>query len=140
MESIPYLKTQFHRMNAEQRSFVDRVSSLPEGYAPTKAEEERIVQIYLWLHIDDGSIAHRRFGGGAPKPEKKGKASKKQLKQKKAAAKAPRWIRDIATTKFDPHGERQHKDQKLGTFGAASEVRRIDPAEYLKMKAGGSTS
>lgn len=51
-------------------------------------------------------------------------------KQKRAAAKAPRWVRDIAAANFDPHGNRRHRDSKLGTFGAASEVRRVDPAEY----------
>ena len=79
------------------------------------------------------------------KPEK-GK-SKKQLKlEKKIAArqekqmkrdahKAVGWVRTVAAKKFDPAGERAYRDYKLGTFGAASEVKRIDPAVYLAEKA-----
>ena len=48
-------------------------------------------------------------------------------KQRRAAAKAPRWVRDIAAAHFDPSGNRRHREAKLGTFGAASEVRHIDP-------------
>ena len=58
-------------------------------------------------------------------------------KQKRAAAKAPRWVRDIAAAPFDPHGDRRHRDSKLGTFGAASEVRTIDPAEYAHCSTTG---
>jgi len=61
MESIPYLKTQLDRMNHDQRSLVERVLSLPDGSQPTKMEEERLTQLYLWLHMDTGSVAHRRF-------------------------------------------------------------------------------
>ncbi|ASP55469.1 hypothetical protein [Sinorhizobium meliloti] len=51
------------------------------------------------------------------------------------AAKAPKWIRKAALRKFDPAGVRAYRDHKLGTFGAASEVRRIEPAVYLAEKA-----
>lgn len=61
---------------------------------------------------------------------------KVSLKQKRAASKAPRWLREIAAAKFDPHGERRHRDAKLGTFGAASEVRHIDPSEYRSADTG----
>lgn len=37
--------------------------------------------------------------------------------------------------KFDPVAKRGYRDHKLGTFGAASEVRKIDPAQYLAAKA-----
>lgn len=60
------------------------------------------------------------------KPAKK--LTKKQRRLVKAAAKAPRWLRDIAAAKFDPHGKRKYRDSRLGTFGAASAVRKIDPA------------
>ncbi|MGR9188819.1 hypothetical protein [Rhizobium leguminosarum] len=72
----------------------------------------------------------------------KGK-SKKQLKlaarqekqMKRDAHKAVGWVRNIASVKFDPEGVRKFRDQRLGTFGAASEVKRIDPALYLAEKA-----
>ena len=78
------------------------------------------------------------------KPEPKhGKGRKKSRKQvakedramRKNAAKAPSWIRGMAMGKFDPAGKRAFRDQKLGTFGAASPVKRIDPATYLAEKA-----
>jgi hypothetical protein len=56
---------------------------------------------------------------------------------RKNAAKAPGWVRSVAAVKFDPAGQRAYRDQKLGTFGAASPVKRIDPAEYLAAKARG---
>ncbi|OWK26278.1 hypothetical protein AJ87_02810 [Rhizobium yanglingense] len=51
------------------------------------------------------------------------------------AAKAPGWLRTVAAKTFDPVGERKYRDYRLGTFGAASEVKRIDPAIYLAEKA-----
>ncbi|MGO4135144.1 hypothetical protein ACEQ6A_11350 [Rhizobium brockwellii] len=79
------------------------------------------------------------------KPEK-GKSKKQVKREKKIAAsqekqmrrdahKAVGWVRNIASAKFDPEGNRQYRDYKLGTFGAASEVKRIDPAAYLAEKA-----
>ena len=56
----------------------------------------------------------------------------RKRKMLKAAAKAPRWVRDIAAAHFDPHGDRRHRESKLGTFGAASEVRHVDPREYAR--------
>ena len=55
-------------------------------------------------------------------------SKKRKRKMLRAAAKAPRWVRDIAAANFDPHGNRQFRESQLGTFGAASEVRQIDPA------------
>ncbi|RWL14857.1 MAG: hypothetical protein EOR57_31420 [Mesorhizobium sp.] len=55
-------------------------------------------------------------------------------RMKRSAAKAPRWLRDIAAANFDPQGIRRHREAKLGTFGAASEVRHIDPAEHRAPK------
>ncbi|MBY3445527.1 hypothetical protein [Rhizobium laguerreae] len=79
------------------------------------------------------------------KPEKSAKrngkkaarshASKDEHRMKVNAAKAPGWVRSVAAAKFDPTGERNYRDHRLGTFGAASEVRRIDPAAYLAKKA-----
>ncbi|MDP9811813.1 hypothetical protein J2W42_004681 [Rhizobium tibeticum] len=51
------------------------------------------------------------------------------------AGKATRWVRTIAAAKFDPVGERTYLDYKLGTFGAASDVKHIDPAAYLAENA-----
>jgi hypothetical protein len=81
------------------------------------------------------------------KPDQKPKAKKvrrkEKLQQERAdlrmkanAAKAVGWVRAVAAVKFDPAAERAYRDSKLGTFGAASEVRHIDPAEYLASKEG----
>lgn len=82
------------------------------------------------------------------KPEKKSKkAKRKERRQHKLtpeqeehrlrvnAGKAVGWIRAGAIGKFDPAGERAYRDHKLGTFGPASECKRIDPAVYLAEKA-----
>ncbi|NTJ63516.1 hypothetical protein G6M50_38210 [Agrobacterium rhizogenes] len=73
------------------------------------------------------------------KREARRKQSKGKLghKEKVAAAKAPNWLRTAAASKVDPAAERQYRDSQLGSFGAASEVRRIDPTEYLKAKEAG---
>ncbi|MCK8779065.1 hypothetical protein M0654_03605 [Rhizobium sp. NTR19] len=86
---------------------------------------------------------------GKPEQAKKGEKGKKARRRDKQAqpkqehrlkvnaAKAPGWIRGVAAAKFDPAGQRKYRDDKLGTFGAASPVKRIDPAEYLAAKARG---
>lgn len=80
---------------------------------------------------------------GKPETKSKKKTRRKEKRQqaradhkmKVNAGKAVGWVRSIAAVKFDPAGERAYRDQKLGTFGPASEVRRIDPAVYLAEKA-----
>ncbi|PSJ55794.1 hypothetical protein [Pseudaminobacter soli (ex Li et al. 2025)] len=65
-----------------------------------------------------------------------GKPSRKAVKQmKRAAAKAPGWVRKIAAAHYDPLATRAYQDSKFGKLGGASPVRRIDPAEYLAEKA-----
>ncbi|MEF0939614.1 hypothetical protein [Rhizobium sp. BR 362] len=68
------------------------------------------------------------------KKEKK-RAAKQEKQMQRNAHKAVGWVRDIAAVKFDPTGNRAYRDHRLGTFGAASEVKRIDPATYLAEKA-----
>ncbi|NTF35544.1 hypothetical protein [Agrobacterium rubi] len=98
------------------------------------------------LTDDDASRPDRRRGNKKVlwgKPERKSAAQKKKKRfaAKKAnqikanAAKATGWIKKAAIGKFDPKGESAYRDYKLGTFGAASEVKRIDPAQYLAEKA-----
>ncbi|MDX1222390.1 hypothetical protein GOL85_11710 [Sinorhizobium medicae] len=78
---------------------------------------------------------------GKPKKPKRSRRKEKRMQEKQDhrmkvnAAKAPTWIRNVAAAKFDPAGIRAYRDAKLGTFGAASEVKRIDPAVYLAEKA-----
>ena len=75
---------------------------------------------------------------GRPISKKQRLAQKKADRQMKVnAGKTAGWVRDVAAAKFDPAAKRAYRDQKLGTFGAASEVKRIDPAEYLAAKARG---
>lgn len=49
-------------------------------------------------------------------------------KAKRAAARLPAHMQDVAFSKRSKKAEAAHRTRKLGTFGAASEVRRIDPA------------
>lgn len=62
-------------------------------------------------------------------------SKKRKRKMLRAAAKAPRWVRDIAAADFDPHGARRYRESKLGTFGAASEVRHIAPTPAEQERA-----
>jgi hypothetical protein len=76
----------------------------------------------------------------APKSKKGLRKAKRQKEQQDRkmmanAGNAVGWVRSIAAVKFDPAGDRSYRDHKLGTFGAASEVKRIDPAAYLAEKA-----
>lgn len=65
------------------------------------------------------------------------KLTKKQRRQMATnASKAVTWIRDIATSKYDPIANRAYRNTRLGPMGAASEVRKIDPSEYSKIMAG----
>lgn len=56
---------------------------------------------------------------------------KAERKRAKAAAKAlPAHMQAIAFAKSSAKATRKHSARKLGTFGAASTVRHIDPSEY----------
>lgn len=56
------------------------------------------------------------------------KPNKRERKMHRAARKAPTWLRTIAAIPFDPRGKAEYRTRQLGTFGAASEVRQIDPS------------
>lgn len=60
------------------------------------------------------------------KRKRKGKLER----AKKAATGLPIWAQHAAFTKSTRRDARAHKARQLGTFGAASEVRHIDPATY----------
>ena len=55
-------------------------------------------------------------------------AKKAKSKAKRAATRLPTYMQDIAFSKRGKKAEAKHRERKLGTFGAASKVRRIDPA------------
>jgi len=109
--------------NAAAWKALDRLDN--EASRPTKPKSNKKV---LW---------------GKPEVPKSKKGRRKAKLQKELqdrqmmanAGKAVGWVRSIAATKFDPAGERAYRDYKLGTFGAASDVKRIDPATYLAEKA-----
>jgi hypothetical protein len=82
----------------------------------------------------DGAGKKRKPKRGEVNKPSKSKA-KADRKMKREAGKAPGWIRSGAAAKFDPQANRQYRDYRLGTFGPASEVKRIDPDAYLAEKA-----
>lgn len=47
---------------------------------------------------------------------------------KRAAASLPAYLQHVAFSKSSKKAAAEYRNRKLGTFGAASEVRRIDPA------------
>lgn len=83
MDTIPYLTSQIHRMNDDQIDLVSRVALAARA---TKLEETRLAQLYMWLHMQDGSIAHRRFTTMVGLPGKRwGKADPRPRKHR------PKW-------------------------------------------------
>ncbi|TIP06638.1 MAG: hypothetical protein E5X72_00030 [Mesorhizobium sp.] len=110
--------------NAEAWRAVDRLEGSPISPAEKRAD-------WIASKILSAGLAPTRV---ETKPKsKKGKRQAKRMKR--AAAKAPKWLRTGAAATFDPQGNRAYREWQLGTFGAASPVRRVDPAEYLKGKA-----
>ena len=61
-------------------------------------------------------------------------AKRKRLTEKQraqsAAKRTPAWMQNGAMSTWTHEEHRKRKARKLGTFGAASGVRRIDPSEY----------
>ncbi|OYD03710.1 hypothetical protein [Rhizobium sp. N4311] len=109
--------------NAAAWSALDRID---RDTMPGKSRSNKKV---LWGKPE--KPAKRRMSKNSSKRQ----AAKDERRMKVNAAKAPSWVRSVAAVKFDPAGERKFRDYKLGTFGAASEVKRIDPATYLAEKA-----
>ena len=52
----------------------------------------------------------------------------KQIKRN--AKRLPNHLRDIAASKWSRSEQREYEARKLGKFGSAGPVRRIDPASY----------
>jgi hypothetical protein len=110
--------------NADAWAALDRLSNDDGSRPDTRRSNKKV----LW-----GKPEHPRKSA---KQRKKERADAKKTSQIKAnAAKATGWIKKAAIGKFDPKGERAYRDYKLGTLGPASEVKRIDPAQYLAEKA-----
>jgi hypothetical protein len=58
------------------------------------------------------------------------KKSRQERRAKANAAAAPGWLKAGAIKAVSRSAKQKYEDAKLGTFGAASPVKRIDPAEY----------
>ncbi len=69
---ISYLETQKHRMNQKQKELVERLEKIPEADW-IKEEKERATKLYMWLHMESGTVAHRTFERRPTKPKQKGK-------------------------------------------------------------------
>ncbi|MBB4407078.1 hypothetical protein [Agrobacterium radiobacter] len=130
----------------------DRSGHMVEGPFATNGEAWAALDR---LTNDDASRPGKRRGNKKVlwgKPEKKSKKQRRKEKRQAEqqhgkmtpkqehqmnvnASKAVGWVRTVAAAKFDPVATRAYRDHKLGTFGAASEVRKIDPAQYLAEKA-----
>ncbi|WP_421590930.1 hypothetical protein [Shinella sp. M27] len=136
------------RNDDDQYEITDQAGKLVQGPFETNAA--------AWKALDrlDNEAAipkhrsNKKVLWGKPDPKAKPKSKKARRKEKQQQeradhrmrvndSKAAGWVRAVAAAKFDPAAQRAYRDQKLGTFGAASEVKRIDPAEYLAAKARG---
>ena len=60
----------------------------------------------------------------------KPKNARKRRYAKDAAKCHDGKIRDAVASKWTAKAQKAHDARKMGTFGAASPVRRIDPSEY----------
>ena len=134
------------RADGGQYEITDAAGKAVDGPFETNAAAWRALDR---LDNQDADVPEKRRSNkpvlwGQPQ---KGKSKKKLKREKKIAArqekqmqrnahKAVGWVRNIASVKFDPEGTRKYRDYKLGTFGAASEVKHIDPATYLAEKGG----
>ncbi len=131
-----------------QYEVVDQRGKLVDGPFDTNAAAWKALdRLDNEAHAPARSKSNKKVLWGKPQPPKskkekrRDKAAGKQMTAKQEhrmrvnAAKAPGWVRTAAAAKFDPAGERAYRDHKLGTFGPASEVKRIDPAVYLAEKA-----
>ncbi len=117
--------------NAAAWKALDRIDN-DDASRPDKRRSNKKV---LWGKPEKKSKKQRRKEKRQTE-QSHGKMTPKQEHQMKVnAAKAVGWVRTVAAAKFDPVAKRAYRDQKLGTFGAASEVRKIDPAQYLAEKA-----
>ncbi|MBZ9693915.1 hypothetical protein [Mesorhizobium sp. CO1-1-9] len=113
--------------SAEAWRAADRLEGEPISPAEKRAD---------WIStkmLSAGPAPRRRNSAEAGRiPQKASRKAKRQAKKmKRAAAKAPAWLRKGASAKFDAQGNRAFATSQLGTFGAASPVRHIDPADYL---------
>ncbi|MGT2444490.1 hypothetical protein ACU4I5_18700 [Ensifer adhaerens] len=109
--------------NAAAWKALDRLDN--EAHAPARPKSSKKV---LWGKPE-------RAKSKKEKRKEKRQQERADHKMKVNAAKAVGWVRTVAAVKFDPAGVRAYRDHKLGTFGPASEVKRIDPAVYLAEKA-----
>lgn len=116
--------------NAAAWKALDRIDN-DDANRPDKRRSNKKV---LWGKPEKKSKKQRRRE--KRQAEQHGNMTPKQEHRMKVnAAKAVGWVRTIAAAKFDPVEKRAYRDHKLGTFGAASEVRKIDPVQYLAEKA-----
>lgn len=117
--------------NAAAWKALDRIDN-DDPNRPAKRRSDKKV---LWGKPENKSKKQRR-GEKSQAEQQHGKMTPAQEHRIKVnAAKAVGWVRTVAAAKFDPVEKRAYRDHKLGTFGAASEVRKIDPAQYLAEKA-----
>jgi len=61
--------------------------------------------------------------------------TKKRNRIRRAAGRAPTWIRRIAGEKNHTAAMKAYSTRQLGKFGPASDVRHIDPQTWLITRA-----
>jgi len=61
LEMLEYLKTQFSRMNENQKALVNRAIEFEGKKELIPMERDRLATMYIWLHSSTGSIKERKF-------------------------------------------------------------------------------
>lgn len=69
---VPYLQSQLNRMNNTQIELINRLASIDENDWQ-KEERDRATKLYMWLHMEPGSVSHRSF---APRRQSMKKAKR----------------------------------------------------------------
>ncbi|MBO0125099.1 hypothetical protein [Agrobacterium sp. OT33] len=88
----------------------------------------------ILLRIQRELLKKHKWLAKVKKDKTKRRNNKLTTEQRVAASNAVGWVRTVGAAKFDSDAEGRYRDKKLGTFGPASAVKKIDPAEYLAEK------
>lgn len=88
----------------------------------------------ILLRIQRELLKKHKWLAKVKKDKTKRQNNKLTTGQRVAASNAVGWVRTVGAAKFDSDAEGRYRDKKLGTFGPASAVKKIDPAEYLAQK------
>lgn len=84
-ETLSYIETQIHRLDANQMKFVRTIQNLPDDSMLTKSDEKYLVNLWIWLNSPSGDVVGKKlspFSGIKARPAKAKKSKFKKRKSK----------------------------------------------------------